>query len=36
VREVASGYECGLLVEHNDVAEGDILELFEVVEVERK
>jgi len=36
VREVASGFECGLLVEHNDVAEGDILELFEVVEVERK
>ncbi len=36
VREVASGYECGLLVEHSDVAEGDILELYEMVEKERE
>ena len=36
VREVASGFECGLLVENNNVEEGDILELFEIVEIERK
>jgi translation initiation factor IF-2 len=35
VREVASGFECGLLVENNNVEEGDILELFEIVEVAR-
>ncbi|MBN2080785.1 translation initiation factor IF-2 [bacterium] len=35
VREVASGFECGLLVENRDVEEGDILELYEIVEKSR-
>jgi translation initiation factor IF-2 len=33
VREVAAGFECGVLLENfNDVKEGDILEAFEVRE----
>jgi translation initiation factor IF-2 len=36
VREVASGYECGLLLDSGDIEEGDILELYEIVEVERQ
>ena len=37
VKEVASGYECGIgLEKFNDLKEGDILEAFEMVEVERK
>ncbi|MFN7752022.1 MAG: translation initiation factor IF-2 [Pseudomonadota bacterium] len=36
VREVKSGFECGLsLRNYNDIAVGDQLEVFEVVEVER-
>ena len=36
VREVAEGFECGILLENfNDVKEGDILEMFETREVER-
>lgn len=36
VREVASGYECGIMIEgYNDVKAGDIIEAFEVREVAR-
>ena len=36
VREVAQGYECGVGIEKfNDIKVGDILEAFEMVEVER-
>jgi translation initiation factor IF-2 len=36
VREVASGYECGIMVEnYNDIKEGDIIESFHMEEVER-
>ncbi len=36
VKEVNEGYECGVGIEHfNDIREGDILEFFEMVEVER-
>jgi translation initiation factor IF-2 len=36
VREVQEGFECGILLEgFNDVKEGDILEVYEVREVER-
>jgi translation initiation factor IF-2 len=36
VREVAEGFECGILLEgFNDVKEGDILEIFETRQVER-
>jgi len=36
VREVAEGFECGILLEgFNDVKEGDVLEFFETREVER-
>ncbi len=36
VKEVASGYECGISLEkYNDIREGDILEAFEMQEVER-
>ncbi len=36
VKEVQQGYECGVGIEHfNDIREGDILEFFEMVEVER-
>jgi translation initiation factor IF-2 len=36
VREVKAGFECGLsLRNYNDIAVGDQLEVFEVVEVER-
>jgi translation initiation factor IF-2 len=36
VREVAEGFECGILLENfNDVKEGDILEAYETREVER-
>ena len=36
VREVASGYECGIsLTRFNDIKEGDILEAFVMEEVER-
>lgn len=37
VREVASGYECGLTIERfNDIKEGDIIEAYTMEEVERK
>lgn len=36
VREVAQGYECGIGLEHfNDIRENDILEAFEMVQVEK-
>ncbi len=36
VREVAQGYECGIGVERfNDIKEGDILEAFTMIKVER-
>ena len=36
VKEVAAGYECGVGIERfNDIREGDTLEFFEMVEVER-
>src|SRR6476469_715545 len=36
VREVAEGFECGILLEgFNDVKEGDILEAYETREIER-
>ena len=36
VREVASGYECGIAIEgYQDVKEGDVIEAFEVREVAR-
>lgn len=35
-REVAAGYECGIGLERfNDIKVGDILEAYEMVEVER-
>jgi translation initiation factor IF-2 len=37
VREVASGYECGIALEnYNDIKPGDILEAFEMEEVKSK
>ncbi len=37
VREVASGYECGLNIDRfNDIKVGDIVEAFETVEIARK
>lgn len=36
VREVVAGYECGLgVANYNDIREGDILEVFEMVEEKR-
>jgi translation initiation factor IF-2 len=36
VREVQEGFECGILLEgFNDVKEGDVLEVYEIREVER-
>jgi len=36
VREVAEGFECGIHLEgYDDVKEGDVLEVFEVREIER-
>jgi translation initiation factor IF-2 len=36
VREVAEGFECGILLENfNDVKEGDVLEVYETREIER-
>ncbi len=35
-KEVAQGYECGLGIEnYNDIKEGDIIECFHMVEIER-
>ena len=37
VKEVASGFECGLsLVNFNDIQEGDIIETFTEIEIEQK
>lgn len=37
VKEVAQGYECGIGIEaYNDIKEGDIIECFHMVEIERK
>jgi translation initiation factor IF-2 len=37
VKEVASGYECGLSIEkYNDIKEGDIIEAFEMQEIKPK
>ena len=36
VREVAAGYECGIGIEkYNDIKEGDLIEAFAMVEIER-
>jgi translation initiation factor IF-2 len=35
VREVASGFECGFVLDSTDIQEGDIMELYEVVQVKR-
>ena len=36
VREVAEGFECGILLAgFNDVKEGDVLEAYEIKQVER-
>jgi translation initiation factor IF-2 len=35
VREVQTGYECGINLDWNDVLEGDIIEASEMVEVEQ-
>ena len=36
-KEVAQGYECGITIEkYNDLKEGDIIEAFIMVEIERK
>ena len=35
-KEVAQGYECGITIEkYNDLKEGDIIEAFEMVEIQR-
>jgi translation initiation factor IF-2 len=37
VKEVASGYDCGLNIENfNDIKTGDFVEAYEIVEVKRK
>ncbi len=37
VREVSSGYECGLsIANYNDVKEGDVIEAYEIVETKRR
>ena len=36
VREVKDGYECGMAFEnYNDIAEGDVIECYEIEEIER-
>lgn len=36
-KEVAQGYECGIGIEsYNDIKEGDVIECFTMVEIERK
>jgi len=36
VREVVQGYECGILIDRfNDIKEGDVIEAYRMVEVER-
>jgi translation initiation factor IF-2 len=35
VREVATGFECGFVLDSTEINEGDILEMYEVVQVKR-
>ena len=36
VKEVKSGYECGVTVDgYNDIKENDVFEVYEVVEIKR-
>lgn len=36
VKEVRSGFECGILVNTNNIREGDIIEAFEIVYIQQK
>jgi translation initiation factor IF-2 len=37
VKEVSTGYDCGLNIENfNDIKIGDIIEAYEIVEIKRK
>lgn len=36
VREVRSGFECGILVSTNNIQQGDIIEAFEIVYIQQK
>ncbi|MEC7840334.1 MAG: translation initiation factor IF-2 [Chlamydiota bacterium] len=36
VKEVAKGLECGILLSTNDIQEGDILEIFEIVYIKQE
>ena len=37
VKEVSKGYECGVGIEnYNDVKDGDVIEAYKMVEIERK
>jgi translation initiation factor IF-2 len=37
VKEVATGYECGLdIANFNDIQEGDLIEGYEMVEIKKK
>ena len=37
VKEVRAGYECGFVFEnYNDIKEGDLVEAYKMVEIERK
>ena len=37
VKEVNAGFECGLNIEnYNDIKEGDLVEAYKMVEIERK
>jgi translation initiation factor IF-2 len=37
VKEVASGYDCGLNVDgYNDIKVGDLVEAYTIVEIKRK
>jgi translation initiation factor IF-2 len=36
VKEVVAGYECGITIKnYNDIKEGDVIEAFEMQEIER-
>ena len=36
VKEVVSGYECGITIKnYNDIKEGDVIEAYEMQEIER-
>ena len=36
LKKSAQGYECGITIEkYNDLKEGDIIEAFEMVEIQR-